>query len=154
MLPQAFSLKAREEKTIEIKATIKSKVINEGVHQGWLTLKNDDEKYNLPYLFINKTASFPKAMGFDLKPDPFHEDQYKYQFYVADEAEKVSIHLYDPATLFHEQKLLELKDVKVGLNEGYLDKKQFTDKGNYKVVLSILLKDGTYTSAEGDVLIN
>src|SRR5699024_12816499 len=49
----------------------------------------------ISYLFINQSADYPKAMGFDLELKPLSDERYKYQLYVADEVERVEVHLFD-----------------------------------------------------------
>src|SRR5699024_1392294 len=55
-LPQSFTLKAQERKTVPLALAITTQPLDKGTHQAWLTLRDDRNTYRLPYLFINKAA--------------------------------------------------------------------------------------------------
>src|SRR5699024_11396971 len=62
-----------------------------------------DDTYHLPYLFINKSADYPKAMGFELSLKTLSDDTYQYQLYVTEPAKRVTVDLYDPDTLIYQR---------------------------------------------------
>ncbi|SFB26458.1 minor extracellular serine protease Vpr [Lentibacillus halodurans] len=151
-LPLSFTLDEGETKKLPIKLTINSSQIDEGIHQGWLTLNQDnDEQYQLPYLFVNQSADYPKAMGFDFTLKPFSDDTYAYQLYLTDPAESIDVMLYDPDTLMYEQTLLQSSDVDVGLNEGQMDQSELPKPGQYLAVINVKLKNGQMESYQTEL---
>lgn len=145
-LPQSFTLEKGETKKISIDLEVISRQLDEGLHQGWLTLNGEDQKYQLPYLFINKTADYPRAMGFEFSLQPFSDDMYTYQLYLSEQAENVAVTLYNPDTLMYERTLLKFDDVKVGLNEGQLEQSELGEPGQYLAVINVKLNNGGMVS--------
>ncbi|ASK62080.1 peptidase S8 [Virgibacillus phasianinus] len=145
-IPQQFSVKAHGKKSVPIKLDVTSDWLQKGIHQGYLTLNSEQKSYQLPYLFLNETGDYQKAMGLEFSLKPFSDDTYMYRLYVTDEAEHISVDLYNPDTLVHEQTLFEIDEPVVGMNEGYLDEKDVNASGNYLVLVTLTLSDGTYDS--------
>ncbi|MUK89651.1 S8 family serine peptidase [Ornithinibacillus sp. L9] len=153
-LPQSFTVEGNDKKTIPIELRMTSSQLEEGVHQGWLSLNEQDHTYYLPYLFINETADYPKAAGFDFHVKPFSDEEYFYQIYLTEDTESVQVDLYQPDTLLYDRTLLQLKDVEVGMNEGYLKKSELGDPGSYKALITIQLDSGEYESYEVELYID
>jgi minor extracellular serine protease Vpr len=152
-LPQQLILEAKEKRKVQVNVKISASHLKEGMHQGWLTLNQGEESYQLPYLFINQEADNPKVMGFEFSLKPFSSDVFAYQLYITDPARRVRIDLYDPDTLMFEQRLLEREDVQVGNNEGQLEKSDLGEPGHYTAIITISLEDGTYESYEMEIYI-
>ena len=152
-LPQTFTLEKNESKTIPIELSITTSLLDDGIHQGWLTLEGEDEAFQLPYLFVNKTADNPKAMGFDFALKPFSDNQYAYQLYVTDPTKHVEVDLYDPESLIYQRTLLEADDLTVGMNEGELKQAEIGEPGSYTALITVYLEDGTFESYETPVYI-
>ncbi|MFD1362027.1 S8 family serine peptidase [Lentibacillus salinarum] len=150
-LPLKFTLAKGETTNLPIALTINSHQLDTGIHQGWLTLNQDDEQYRLPYLFVNKTADYPKAMGFDFSLKPFSDEAYQYQVYVPDPTERIEVMLYDPETLVYERTLLQSDDVQIGMNEGQLDTSEIGDPGQYLAVINVRLDNGTMESYQTSI---
>src|SRR5699024_11089473 len=108
----------------------------------WLTLAQDKKRYHLPYLFVNESADYPKAMGFEFSLKPFSDDMYVYQFYLTDPAERVEIRLYNPDTLLYDRTFIKTDDVQVGMNEGYFKKTELGKPGKYMALITVFPKDG------------
>ncbi|ASN04065.1 S8 family serine peptidase [Virgibacillus necropolis] len=145
-LPREFTVEPHGKKSVPIKVDVTSNWLDEGIHQGYLALNSEDKTYQLPYLFLNKTGDFQKAMGFEFSLKAFSDDTYVYRMYVTDEVEHLTVDLYNPDTLVHEKTLFEINEPVVGMNEGYLDKKEVDVSGTYKVLVTVTLSDGTYDS--------
>lgn len=152
-LPQSFAVNPGEVKDIRLELDITTSQIDEGLHQGWLTLNQSDEKFHIPYLFINKTTDVPTISGFDFSLKQFSKDVYSYQVHVAEEVNRVDVHLYDPDTLVYEGELITLNNLEMGINEGQINKNKIKYRGLYKALLSIELENGTYDTYETDVFI-
>ncbi len=118
-LPQSFTLQPDERKEIEVKATIRSGQMEEGIKQGYLYL-NDTP---IPYMFITEAHDIPKAMGLELTITPL-EDTYHYQLYLVEEADKLTIDLYDAKTLEFVTTLVERTELKPGVIEGEIEQQE------------------------------
>lgn len=152
-LPQSFALAGKEKKTIPIEVSITTPQLEEELHQGWLTLNQSDQTFNLPYLFMNHTADYPKTMGFEFSLKPLSQDVYGYRLYVTEEAESVEVNLYQPDTLIYDRRLLQLTDLEIGMNEGEINQAVVGEPGYYLALITIQLKDGSYETYEEEVWI-
>ncbi|RDW20544.1 S8 family serine peptidase [Oceanobacillus chungangensis] len=147
-LPQRFTVNKHESKTIPIELKITTPQLAEGIHQGWLTLNQDDDVYLLPYLFINQTADNPKAMGFEFSLKPFSEDSYQYNLYLTEQVERIEVDLYTPDTLLFNRSLLEVDNLQIGMNTGEIKKGDIGKPGHYVAIITTVLEDGSYESHE------
>ncbi|QKY70480.1 S8 family serine peptidase [Lentibacillus sp. CBA3610] len=152
-LPLSFTLEKGETTTVPIELKVNGNQIDKGIHQGWLTLNQQDEKYQLPYLFVNQTADHPKAMGFDFTLKPFSDDTYAYQLYLTDPAESIDVMLYHPQTLVYERTLLTSDDLQVGLNKGQIDQSELGKPGQYLAVINVKLETGEMESYQTGIYI-
>lgn len=153
-LPMTFHIEANSSKIIEISIDTTTSLLEEGIHQGWLTLSDDSRTYELPYLFINQTAEYPKAMGFSFTMKPFSNESYRYQVYVTEQVERLDVQLYDADTLLYDRNLLQLNHLNVGLNEGEITKAKTGKRGHYKAVITVVLSSGEYESYETELYID
>ncbi|HLQ72045.1 MAG TPA: S8 family serine peptidase, partial [Bacillota bacterium] len=151
-IPQTFTLKPNEKKTIELGIRTIPTVLEKGVHEGYLTLEEIEKTYHIPYLFINQTADYPKTMGFEFSMKPLSDSTYQYQLYVTDPTKHISIDLYDPDTLIYQRPFLELKDVHTGINKGEMKKAKAGKPGHYKAIITVELEDGTFESYETEIM--
>lgn len=145
-LPQEFTVKAHSKKSVPITVDVNSNWIKKGIHQGYLTLGSDSQTYQLPFLLVNETGDFQKAMGLEFSLKPFSDDTYMYKLYVTDDVEQVKVDLYNLDSLIHETTLFQIEDPVVGMNEGYLDERDVARTGKYKVLVTLTLSDGSYES--------
>ncbi|WP_404455860.1 S8 family serine peptidase [Virgibacillus necropolis] len=152
-LPQVFTVKANGKKTIPIKVDVTSNWLSKGIHQGYLALNSEGKTYQLPYLFLNETGDYQKAMGLEFSLKAFSDDTYVYRLYVTDDVEHITVDLYNPDTLVHEKTLFEIDEPVVGMNEGFLDKKKVDVSGKYKVLVTLTLSGGTYDSYVTELIV-
>lgn len=153
-LPMTFTVEAQTKKTIPIEVDIASSLLEKGLHQGWITLSEEDHSYQLPYSFINQTASYPKAMGFDFSLKPFSETTYEYEVYISEQIEQLDVHLYHADTLLYDQQLLQLRDLEEGKHRGEIKKSQIDQQGSYKAIVTVKLQDGSYENYETELFID
>lgn len=153
-LPLPFTVKAGKKIEIPIELSITSPQMKKGIHQGWLQLSSEGETYHLPYLFINETAEYPKATGFEFSLKPFSKDEYVYRLYLTEETRSVEVELYDPQTLLYNRTLFQTEDTQVGMNEGYINKRDIGEPGSYLAIITLQLEDGTYESYETELVIS
>lgn len=147
-LPQAVTIPPNEKKQLSIGARITSQQLEEGVHQGWLTLKQSSTVHHIPYLFVNQNADNPKAMGFEFALEPLSNDTFSYRYYMTEPATKVQVNLYDPDTLVFDRQLIENTDVAAGMNEGELNARKVGNAGFYYAVVTVELNTGENASYE------
>lgn len=152
-LPQTFTLEKNEKKKLPVELSVISAQLKDGIHQGWLTLHQGDEKFQLPYLFVNKTADYPKAMGFEFSLKTFSKDTYTYRLYVTEPVKHAEVSLYNPDTLLYERTLIEAEDLQSGMNEGQLRKSKIGKPGYYQALITVQLEDGTFESQETELFI-
>lgn len=153
-LPRTFSVKPQEVKTLPLTLKTNSRQLTEGVYDGNLSLVRDDNNhYSLPYMFINKTANNPHIMGFTFHLDMYDENYYKYELYVAERVKSVEVHLYERDTLMYEGELLYLKDLNVGMHEGEIQRKDVDEKGHFYGLIVAQLTNGEYVNYETDIYI-
>lgn len=154
-LPSTFKVKKNEQKTIPIELNITTQQLEKGLHQGWLTLNQATEKFQLPYLLMNQTADYPKTIGFEFTLKSFTEDTYTYKVYVVDEdIKRLEVNLYNPDTLIYDRKLLELEDLDLGINKGELKKRLIGKEGNYYALITVELENGHFESYETELTID
>lgn len=142
-LPMSFTVKKYEKKTVPITLSVTTQQLEKGIHRGWLYLSEGDNTYPLPYLFINETADYPKAMGFEFSLQPLSDDTFIYRMYAAEEIPKAEVDLYEPGTLVHVRTLLTMEDLHIGMNEGTISRKDAGPPGSYIAIVRITLADGT-----------
>lgn len=150
-LPQTFAVQPHDRKKVQVKLGVTSHLLDKGVYQGWLTLRQGKQAYHLPYLFVNQSADYPKAMGFDLTLKPLSEDSYKYQLYVTDPAKRVEVQLYDAGTLLYDRPFITIDEPKVGVNEGEMTKRDLGKPGTYKALITVEMENGEYESYETEL---
>lgn len=152
-LPKSFTLDKHERKKIPVELSVTTPELKNGIHQGWLTLHQEDETFQLPYLFVNKTADYPKAMGFEFSLKTFSDNIYQYRLYTTEPVKHAEVTLYNPETLLYERTLLDADDLQKGMNEGQLTKKEAGKPGYYIAFITVQLDDGTFESQAAEVLI-
>ncbi|WP_058308701.1 S8 family serine peptidase [Gracilibacillus massiliensis] len=115
-LPKSFTLAPNEKKEVEVKVTIRTTQVEESIKQGYLYL-ND---IPLPYMFLTETDEIPKAMGLELAITPL-DDSYQYQLYLVENAEKLTIDLYDAKTFAFVTTMDEINEPASGVIEGKVE---------------------------------
>ncbi|MBM7551768.1 S8 family serine peptidase [Thalassobacillus pellis] len=137
ILPESFTLAPGEKKTVKIRLHVQPVFLEKGLHQGWIKMKSIDQTFELPYLFMLETSDYPRAMGFEITASQFDQTDYQYRFYLPEDSEYVKIDLYNPDTLTHVKKLVELEEVKEGVVEGEVNEKLINNGGRFIAVITI-----------------
>lgn len=153
-LPMTFSVEAGEKMEVPVEVSITSPQLEKGIHQGWIELDSEGETYHLPYLFINETADYPKASGFEFTLKPFSKNEFVYRLYLTEDTRYVEVELYDPQTLLYDRTLLRLEETQIGMNEGYLELRDIGQAGSYLAVITVQLEDGRFESYETELYIS
>ncbi|MBM7571282.1 S8 family serine peptidase [Aquibacillus albus] len=152
-LPKQFTLDPGEKKTVPIQLKVSASFLDKGIHQGWLTLKQGKQSYHLPYLFINQEADYPRVMGMEFALKVFSDDEYQYRLYLPEDAQSVTIDLYDSHSMAFERTLLELENQKQGVIEGTMEMRDVGDKGEYLANVSVKTTSGETYDYQTDLYI-
>ncbi|GGM32638.1 minor extracellular protease vpr [Paraliobacillus quinghaiensis] len=151
--PRTIAVKPGETKAISVGLGVTSRQLAEGLHQGWLLLKGSNQTFSLPYLFVNQTADFPKAAGFELALDQYNKDNYRYSLYVTEPAKEIKVDLYDPDTMVFVQTILNLEEHSVGVVEGDLPVKNLPNQGQYIANIIVVATNGNTFHQQASILI-
>ncbi|MFC2948912.1 S8 family serine peptidase [Virgibacillus sediminis] len=146
--PTTVEVAPGESAELPVKLVVNSQQLEEGVHQGWITLMEEEQRIHLPYLFVNQQAGQPKVMGFELEPRMFEDDMYEYHLYLTEKAVLAEVDLYDPDTLMYERNLLRVEEPETGQNEGKLTGEDLGPPGYYIAVITAYLENGEQESVE------
>ncbi|WP_010648364.1 S8 family serine peptidase [Oceanobacillus massiliensis] len=152
-IPASFTLEANEKRSIPITLNVTTTRLEEGVHQDWLTLNQEGQKYHLPYIFVNQHADQPKTAGFEFTLKGFSDDVYHYSIYTTEPARRMEVDLYNPESLQFERKLLESEELETGLHEGEITKKEAGKSGYYLAIVTVYLEDGSYETNQSLIYI-
>ncbi|WP_079710587.1 S8 family serine peptidase [Paraliobacillus ryukyuensis] len=136
-LPKTFTVDPGEKVTVPIEIAIDSNQLNQGIHEGWLTLSSQTDRFHIPYLFVNQQADYPKAMGLDVVMKPFDKKNYICQLYVPDDANRVKIDLYDPDTMVFVKTIVDQTNQSKGVMEQTIASDKLPPKGKYIVDILI-----------------
>ncbi|PWU66989.1 S8 family serine peptidase [Gracilibacillus dipsosauri] len=147
-LPSSFTLQPGEKKEIEIEAILQAKQQAEPFLQGYLYL-ND---HPIPYLYVTEAADVPMAMGLEFYLEPF-DGQYHYQLYMVEDAESVTVDLYDDKTFAFKETILQLNDQSKGVVEGSLKKDRIPAKGSYVANITVITTNGEKYQYQTPILI-
>lgn len=135
-LPIPFTVKAKQKKVITIGMDITPSVIGAGLHHGILYVKEGDNRYHIPYMYVIEEPDYPRIMGFQFgKGDK--EDIFRYELYLPGGAEEYGIVLYDPDTLRFVTFLDWDRNVARGLVEKQVNRKQRNLEGIFKAVIFV-----------------
>lgn len=141
-LPASFTLQPNERKEITLEASIYSDRA-QPMEQGYLYL-ND---IPIPYLFLTDEAEVPKAMGLEWVVEPI-EDRLEYQFYLVEDAVRLTVDLYDAKTFAFSGEIITLTDVEKGVVEGELRRDKLPPYGEYIANITVETEKGTYSYQE------
>ncbi|WP_409252249.1 S8 family serine peptidase [Bacillus sp. SCS-153A] len=97
-LPLSFRLKPGEEKTVTVRAIVKTFPEKHELWEGRLQLEEGPNEYSLPYLIAVGTPDYPRIMGFTAVPGDA-PDTMRYEAYLPGGAEEFALALYDQQTL-------------------------------------------------------
>lgn len=152
-VPQTFTIQPFESKKIQLELSTHPIHLEEGLYQGYLTLKRGDMTYHLPYLFVHEESDHPLFMGLGISLQPFSTEQYMYQFYLTEDVESLQIDLFDASTLTYEKTLLTLSHLSQGLHKGELTTQDIPHPGHYKAQISLIKEGGESVTLEREMII-
>ncbi|SEO23430.1 minor extracellular serine protease Vpr [Amphibacillus marinus] len=140
-LPATITIQPNQTETIPLTITIRSEQLAEGMHQGYLSVQINKQTYQLPYLFINQTAAFPKLAGFELDPVLNEIGSYTLKLQLAEENDKIMLDLYDPVTYDYLGTILNEDEVAAGLYEERIDLTNIEVKPAYLINIILIKED-------------
>ncbi len=101
---------------------------------------------------MTEAADVPMAMGLEFYLEPF-DGQYHYQLYMVEDAESVTVDLYDDKTFAFKETILQLNDQSKGVVEGSLKKDRIPAKGSYVANITVITTNGEKYQYQTPILI-
>ncbi|WP_281374285.1 S8 family serine peptidase [Halobacillus locisalis] len=149
-VPSTVTIGPGESREVSVELRLSKAFVEDGVHQGYVTLESFSETYEIPYLYMKESADFAKVTGLELSPNL--DGELTYRFYLSEGADNVTIDLYRAGTMMAAGQLLELKDVEAGMVEGTI--KGDRDLGGAYVAVVTVERDDQEYSETFPVLLN
>lgn len=136
-LPKTKMIAPNQTSELDLSLTVRPDQLTDGIHQNYLEMTIDEQIFQLPYLFVNQTASFPKVAGFEMEPSLKEEQIYHLRLQLAEASERVTIDLYDPVTFTYLGQVFNQEQLEAGLLEVDLDLSKIELKDFYLINVSI-----------------
>ncbi|WP_449538434.1 S8 family serine peptidase [Ferdinandcohnia sp. Marseille-Q9671] len=135
-LPLSFTVKPKQKKVVTVGIEMTPSTIGAGLHHGLLFLREGENRYHIPYMYVIEEPDYPRIMGFQFgKGDK--EDIFRYELYLPGGADEYGIVLYDPDTLRFVTFLDWERDVPRGLVERQVNRKERNLKGVFKAIIFV-----------------
>ncbi|GGF21871.1 minor extracellular protease vpr [Halobacillus andaensis] len=145
-IPTSFQLAPGEKKELSMEVHMNKSFMNDGVHEGYVTVEGGGEQYHIPYLFMVDTSNYEKISGLELYKDWETDADLTYRFNLTEPVDHLSIDLYRAGTMLHQGQLLDLDDPAEGLNEGEIKLNMIDDyAGPYLAVVTLEIDGKTYS---------
>ena len=145
-LPMNFTVGPNEKKTIPIQLKMNRTQIGDGIYEGYITLQNNNDTFELPYMYMLNETQQKKIDGFQIKEQPStsEEDTYEFEFYATETLEKVDIFLFDTENYILEEKIANFDQLQIGKREGtfQLQNGEIILTNRFVFVFVIQLQDG------------
>src|SRR5690625_689432 len=145
-LPMNFTVGPNEKKTIPIQLKMNRTQIEDGIYEGYITLRNNNDTFELPYMYMLNETQQKKIDGFQIKEQPStsEEDTYEFEFYATETLEKVDIFLFDMENYILVEKLANFDQLQIGKREGtfQLQNGEIILTNRFVFVFVIQLQDG------------
>jgi minor extracellular serine protease Vpr len=151
-LPKSFTIGPKQKQKITISLDITPSVLKEGIYSKWLTINDEGEPINLPYLFVVEEPDYPRIMGFQFGPGD-SPDTFGYEAYLPGGADEFGIALYDPDTFRFIKYLDYTKNIARGLLKKRLSKEEIGVTGTFKGLVFVKYK-GREDTIETDISID
>ncbi|UOR11255.1 S8 family serine peptidase [Halobacillus amylolyticus] len=141
MTPQTVELEPNEKVEVPIELSVSKAFVEAGVHQGYVTLKSDDQAYEIPYLFMMEGADYEKVSGFELYQDWQTSKDLSYRFHLTEAVDQLTVDLYRAGTMLHQGTLFELEEPEAGMVEGEVDRGFKGELGGAYIAVVTVTKD-------------
>ncbi|KAA0548646.1 S8 family serine peptidase [Bacillus sp. BGMRC 2118] len=151
-LPKTITVKPKSKREITLSLDITPSVIEKGIHSDWLTILDEGNEINLPFIYVIEEPNYPRIMGFQFGPGD-EPKTFKYEAYLPGGAEEFGIALYDPDTLRFIKFLDFSKNVARGMFKRELNQKDIGIKGTFKALVFVKNK-GKEDTIEAMITIN
>lgn len=140
-LPSPFTLPASGSKQVEIEFDVQPEFLQMGMQGGYLEVHDGTQALTLPYLYVVEDDSYHKIMGFNFGYDE-QKQNYQYELYLPEDAQSLTIMIFDPDTLRLVTTIHEEEKVRRGRKHGsYIREELPVNDGLYKIV-ALIESDG------------
>src|SRR5699024_7571691 len=119
-----------------------------GIHEGYLRIATDKANFDIPYVFLDETANYPRVMGTQFQVKSLQNNELSYEMYLTDEVEEVKVNFLDTKTLTITDTILLQGNFTLGMNEGTFEKQQ---SDNEIALLTIRFTNGEITQMYVDI---
>ncbi|SFK15357.1 minor extracellular serine protease Vpr [Halobacillus dabanensis] len=143
-IPMPFEIPAQSEKEMFVELRVSTAFLDDGVHEGYLSLQAGEEQYSIPYVYVKEQSDYQKVSGFELTQSWQGARNAAYRFHLAEKVEKGRVDLYRAGTMLSAGTILEWKgeEVEAGLIEGEIDLTGKALEGNYIAIVSVETEAG------------
>nr|WP_239585485.1 S8 family serine peptidase [Amphibacillus cookii] len=142
--PSTIMIEPGQSKDLPVSVTLRPDQLEQGIHQDYLSLTIDNQHYQLPYLFINQTATYPKVAGFEIEPISANPDHYQCRLQLAETSDQIIIDVYDPFTYTHIGRVYEQEEAEAGMLEVQLDLSEYQNQVDYLFNVTVIKGDDVY----------
>ena len=140
--PMPFEIPAQSAKEVAVELRVSTAFLEDGVHEGYLTLQAGEKQYSIPYVYLKEQSDYQKVSGFELTQTWQGDRKAAYRFHLAEKVEKGRVDLYRAGTMLSAGTLLEWNDAEAGLIEGELDLTGKALEGSYIAIVSVQTEEG------------
>ncbi|WP_017471040.1 S8 family serine peptidase [Amphibacillus jilinensis] len=136
--PSTITIEPGQSRDLPVSVTLRPDQLEQGIHQDYLSIVIDNQHYQLPYLFINQTAAYPKVAGFEIEPISAFPDRYQCRLQLAETSDQIIIDVYDPFTYAHIGRVYEQEDAEAGMLEVQLDLSEYKNQADYLFNVTVI----------------
>lgn len=96
-VPRSVTIGPGQTKELTVSLQAAPSRLKKGIYDGYLTLREDALKLQIPFLYVKEEPDYPRVMGFEFGPGET-AGQYRYEMYLPGGADEYGVALYDPDT--------------------------------------------------------
>ncbi|MBH0230588.1 S8 family serine peptidase [Halobacillus yeomjeoni] len=136
-MPSSVSLSPGQSKQVDIHLQLSKTFVEEGIHEGFVTIRAGKDVYHIPFLYMKETADYKKVSGFELTKSMNTNHQLQYRFYLSENIERIKVALYRAGTMFHQGEIFKAENLKAGMNKGVISSDGTNLQGTYIAVVTV-----------------
>ncbi|MYL69695.1 S8 family serine peptidase [Halobacillus litoralis] len=137
-VPMSQNIEPGQTKELSVELRVSAAFLEDGVHEGFLKVKEKEKVYTLPYVFVKETSGYEIVSGFELETSWQNDRVGDYRFHIAEDVDELRVDLYRAGTMLTAGTLLEIKDLKSGLIEGEVDIDDLNLDGSYLAIVTVV----------------
>ncbi|WP_042351020.1 S8 family serine peptidase [Bacillus massiliigorillae] len=135
-VPFSFTLKSNEKRKVYISLSVNGSKLKKGVYEGYFLVKEGTKSLHIPYIYLNEEPEYPRIMGFYFSSGDL-PDTYRYEMYVPDGGDELTIALYDYDTYRYVGLLDQANPLPKGLIQKSFKRTELPPAGLYHAILVV-----------------